>query len=301
MMNKTTPAIEAHGLVQAYGEQQVLNGLDLCLAQGTIMGLLGENGSGKTTLMHCLLGFLKPRAGSSCILGDSSRQLSDTVRQRLAFVPQVNDLSDWMTGEQIIHFTSRFYSNWNMALTRQLIAGWQIPERKVIREMSVGQAQKLAIVLAMSHEPDVLLMDEPVSSLDPAARRAFIKQLIEINGDRDSTVLFSTHITSDIERVAADVAILKDGRTFFQGGIDDLKEKVVRLHVRSSQDLSKLNGSYGVLSRRISEDEAVCVVDDFSPHLLERLRSEFAADVNVQPMSLEDIFVAIADSHQAVE
>ena len=300
-MNNTESAIEARGLVQSYGGQSVLNGLDLHLAPGTVMGLLGENGSGKTTLMHCLLGFLKPLAGSSFILGDPSRQLSAAVRQRLAFVPQVNDLSDWMTGEQIVHFTSRFYSNWNMDLTRQLLAGWQIPVNKVIREMSVGQAQKLAIVLAMSHEPDVLLMDEPVSSLDPAAKRAFIKQLIEINSERGNTVLFSTHITSDIERVAADVAILKDGRMFYQGGIDELKEKVVRLYVRSERDLSALNGSYGVLSRHLSQGEAVCVLDNFSPQLLKRLENEFAAQVSVQTMNLEDIFVAIADGRAPLE
>jgi ABC-2 type transport system ATP-binding protein len=256
--------IEVSKLEYSYDQEPVLRGLDLRIEPGTIIGLLGKNGCGKTTLINCLLGFLKSQSGDSRILGDDSWNLSAAVRQRLAFVPQSNDLFDWMTTAQIINYVSKFYANWNQHLVDSLLHEWEVPAKGVVREFSVGEAQKLAIVLAMGHEPDVLIMDEPVASLDPSAKRKFIKQIIELNTERNNTVLFSTHITADVERVAADVAIIRSGKTYFQGGIDELKERVVKLHVASANDLHALIELQGVISLTVTGNEAVVTLENYS-------------------------------------
>ncbi len=293
-MENNYPAINIDALEFSYGDENVLNGVNLTVQPGTIIGLLGKNGCGKTTLMNCLLGFLKSQRGISQIYGEDSWDLSADVRQRLAFVPQENDLFEWMTTTQIVNYVSKFYSSWNQELVDALIAEWEIPQKGVVREFSTGESQKLAIVLAMGHEPDLLIMDEPVAALDPSVKRKFIRQLIEVNAEKGNTVLFSTHITADIERVAADVAIIRQGKTYFQGAIDELKERVLRLHIAAKADLQALNSLNGVTNAEVNGTEAVITVENYSETMKNQIETEFQAVVTPQAMGLEDIFVELA-------
>ncbi len=294
-MNEHRAVIETKDLHFSYQSEPVLRGLNLSIKPGTIIGLLGKNGSGKTTLFNCLLGFLAPQDGHSSILGDNSLALSANVRQRLAFVPQTPDLFDWMTTSQIIAFVSKFYSNWNHELVETLLSEWEVPRKGIIRGFSVGETQKLAIVMAMGHQPDLLLMDEPVASLDPSAKRKFIRQLVELNSESGNTVLFSTHITADIERAAADVAIIKSGRTYFQGAIDDLKEHVVKLHIKSRKELDGLGELLQQPGLIACGNETVLTLENFTQELKSQIETTFDADVEPQTMGLEDIFVELAD------
>lgn len=286
-------AVEVSQLEYSYGSKKILDKLDLKIEPGTILGILGKNGCGKTTLMNCLLGFLKPQAGASKILGEPSRQLSADVRQRLAFVPQVNDLFGWMQGQEVIDYVSKFYGHWNSELITALVNEWEIPLDNKIKTMSVGEAQKLAVALAMGHEPDLLILDEPVASLDPAARRNFIKYLIELNSERGSTIIFSTHITFDIERAAGHVAILSQGKTYYQGEIDALKERVVKLHLQGQQELSEDLLKGHCLSAKVNGNEAIVVMDNSTDQKLEKLKALYKVEISVQSMNLEDIFVSL--------
>lgn len=289
-------AIEIDELEYSYDSKKVLDKLSLKVEPGTILGILGKNGCGKTTLMNCLLGFLKPQAGVSTIFGEPSRQLSADVRQRLAFVPQVNDLFRWMKGQEVIDYVSRFYRHWNPDLIRTLVNEWEVPLDSKIKTMSVGEKQKLAVALAMGHEPDLLILDEPVASLDPAARRNFIKYLIELNSEKGNTIIFSTHITFDIERAAGHVAILHHGKTFFQGEIDALKERVVRLHLHSSRELPQRLEIKDCISSKVAGNEAIIVVDHFDSEKLRIIKQIYDAEVSFQSMNLEDIFVSLTST-----
>ena len=218
-------AIELRGIVKSYGKKQVLTGLDLAVPKGSVLGLLGTNGSGKTTLIKCALGLIRPQQGEARLLGENSWTLSAAAKTRIGYVPQVVSLYPWMKVRHLIDYTAAFYPNWNHELVARLTKEWDIPREDRIGPLSVGQLQKVAILLALGHNPDLLILDEPAASLDPLARRQFLQMIIDLAEPGKRTVLFSTHITSDLERVADRVAILKSGRIAWHGLLEDLKEQ----------------------------------------------------------------------------
>ncbi len=219
------PAIELQGIIKSYGPKAVLTGVDLSVPKGSVVGLLGTNGSGKTTLIKCALGLIRPQGGSARLLGENAWTLSAAAKSRIGYVPQVINLYPWMKVRHLIDYTAAFYRTWNHDLVARLIAEWSLPPEDRIGPLSVGQLQKVAIVLALGHEPDLLILDEPAASLDPLARRQFLQMIIDLAEPGKRTVLFSTHITSDLERVADQVAILKSGRIAWHGLLEDLKEQ----------------------------------------------------------------------------
>src|SRR5208337_2083486 len=222
-MNDTS--IELQGIVKSYGEKLVLTGLDLAVPKGSVLGLLGTNGAGKTTLIKCALGLIRPQQGTARLLGEDSWTLSAEAKARIGYVPQVINLYPWMKVRHIIDYTAAFYPNWNHDLVARLMNQWSLAGNDRIGPLSPGQLQKVAIVLALGHEPELLILDEPAASLDPLARRQFLQMIIELAEPGKRTVLFSTHITADLERVADRVAILKSGRIAWDGLLEDLKEQ----------------------------------------------------------------------------
>ncbi len=222
-MNK--PTIELSGIVKSYGKKSVLNGLDLSVQKGSVLGLLGTNGAGKTTLIKCALGLIRPQRGEVRLLGEPAWTMSADAKSRIGYVPQLINLYPWMKVQQVIDYTAAFYPNWNDDLVARLVKELDIPTGDRIGPLSVGQLQKVAILLALGHEPDILILDEPAASLDPLARRRFLQMIIEMAEPDKRTVLFSTHITSDLERVADSVAILKSGVIAWHGLLEELKEQ----------------------------------------------------------------------------
>jgi ABC-2 type transport system ATP-binding protein len=219
------PTIELCGIKKSYGEKSVLTGVDLSVAKGSVLGLLGTNGAGKTTLIKCALGLIRPQSGEARLLGETAWTLSPKAKSRIGYVPQIINLYEWMKVREVIDYTAAFYPNWNHDLVAQLIKELDIPAGDRIGPLSVGQRQKVAILLALSHEPDLLILDEPAASLDPLARRRFLQMIIDLAEPDKRTVLFSTHITSDLERVADQVAILKSGVIAWHGLLEELKEQ----------------------------------------------------------------------------
>jgi ABC-2 type transport system ATP-binding protein len=222
-MNETT--IELRGIKKSYENKSVLIGVDLSVQKGSVLGLLGTNGAGKTTLIKCALGLIRPQSGEARLLGEPSWTLSPEAKSRIGYVSQIINLYQWMTIRDVIDYTAAFYPNWNHDLIARLIKELDIPAGDRIGPLSVGQRQKVAILLALGHEPDLLILDEPAASLDPLARRRFLQMIIDLAEPDKRTVLFSTHITSDLERVADRVAILKSGVIAWHGLLEELKEQ----------------------------------------------------------------------------
>ncbi len=284
--------LELRGVSKRFKHKPVLNDVSLTLPAGSVLGLVGKNGAGKTTLLKCALGLHRPASGDVRILGEPAWQLSAAGKERLGYVPQEINLYPWMTIRQLTAYTGAFYPRWNQPLVERLVRDWDLNPEDRVGPLSVGQTQKLAIILALGHEPDLLVLDEPAASLDPLARRHFLQTLLDMVGER--TVLFSTHLTSDLERVADRVALLKDGTIAYSGELDALKDSVKRLHVRAAGPFP--GGPFqvpGLLHAKVTGNEAVVSVQDFTAEVSERLAQQWSASVAVEDLNLEDIFLEL--------
>ncbi|HEY0488538.1 MAG TPA: ABC transporter ATP-binding protein [Telluria sp.] len=289
-----TPAImHAEGVTKSFSGHAVLNGLDWEVRPGQVIGLLGRNGAGKSTLIECLLGLRETDAGSVSIYGEAAGMLSDQVRARIGYVPQKSDLFEWLTPNQMLDYFKALYPRWNAAKVEGLLARWgfdAMMRNKAIGKLSGGERQRLSIIRALAHDPSLLVLDEPVSALDPVGRRDFLRELIDGVIERDTTVIFSTHILTDLERVALDVAFLKDGKIALQGGLDGLLENARRV-VGPSAMVASL--PYGAAWGSMRSSGGITSFITMAGGLeLEALAAREPA-VRVDALSLEDLFVEV--------
>ena len=292
-------AVRVSGLVKRFGPRAVLDRVDLEVPRGQVIGLLGLNGSGKSTLIKCLLGLLKADEGTATVLGTDAWQLADREKARIGYVPQEATLYPWLTVRQTVAYVSSFYANWDRAWGEELLRRWDLPLGHRVGPLSVGQKQKLALVLALGHRPELLILDEPVASLDPVARRWFLETVLETAADGAGTVLFSTHITSDLERVASHVALLREGKVTFHDEIDVLKDRVKRLRVEAQTDLPADLRLPGALRQEIRGRQALVTIDGVDAGLVAGVRERFAAEVVVDDLNLEEIFLELHDGEAA--
>ncbi len=286
-----THPLETRGLVKRFGRRAVLDGCDLAVPAGSVTGLLGANGAGKTTLLRCLLGLARPDAGSASVFGESAWDLSATAKARIGYVAQTPAHFAWMRVCDLIAYAGSFYPTWDAALAERLRSQWGIADTARASKLSPGEAQRLALVLALAHRPELLVLDEPAASLDPLGRRQFLAAVLEAAGT-GVTVLFSTHLCADLERVADRVAVLKDGRIAEQSGIDELKEQVQRLRVSGATLPTTLPIGH-LLSRRDAGSGSVLVVRRGADEAREQLERTYAATVAVDALGLEDIAVEL--------
>lgn len=221
-----TAPLAMRNLGAGYGRRRpVLRDVTLTATKGSITGLLGRNGAGKTTLLHTALGLKKPTHGRAELFGHEAWDAPAEIRRRVGFVPQYLRDFHWMSVAQCLRLVGGFYDRWDDGLLADLRRRWGLGDER-IGSLSPGLRQRAALLLAVGHRPDLLVLDEPVASLDPGARRDFLRLIGDLNAETGQTVLLSSHICSDVERICSEVAILYEGRIVVQSGIDELKEDV---------------------------------------------------------------------------
>ncbi len=288
--------IQIQGLTKSFSGQTVLRSLNWQIAPGSIVGLLGRNGAGKSTLIECLLGLRDIDAGSTSLFGESASDLSEQVRARIGYVPQRSDLFDWLTARQMLAYFRQLYPRWNEHKVNSLMQAWELPFDKTISKLSVGQMQRLSIIRALAHEPELLILDEPVSSLDPAGRREFLRELIEGVIEKQTTVVFSTHILSDLERVAMNVAFLNQGHIVHQQALDDMMESTVRIFA-APQVLGQLQ-PLKVLRQFAPQGTEGKLLAQFGAEQLQQLQAR--SDLRMEKLGLEDLFIEMTQQQVMV-
>jgi len=215
-----SPALEARQLCLdidgpnwSASRPRLLDGIDVAIPEGAVVGLVGRNGAGKSTLMRCLLGLTTPTSGECRLLGAPSRNLPDAVLERLGYAAQTPDLFPRLTGLEHLDEMAAVYPGVNLRDAATLAARLDLSLGQKAASLSLGDQQKLAVVLALAHDPDLLLLDEPVASLDPISRRDFMRALFSLrHKPTPRTVLVSSHLLSDLERVVSHVMFLREGR-----------------------------------------------------------------------------------------
>ncbi|MBE3576468.1 MAG: ABC transporter ATP-binding protein [Limnochordales bacterium] len=230
MTNPSPPApVRLEGVVKEYRDF-TLGPINLELEPGYITALIGRNGAGKTTLLRLIMGMARPTRGRITVFGLSYADNHHRILSRIGFVPEEPFLYDEMDVAWIGRFVSRLYPGWDQDEFRRLLAHFDVPARKQIKELSKGSRVKAELALALAHHPDLLILDEPTSGLDPIVRREVLEELQAVIARSDrATVLFSTHITEDVERIADRVAFLVEGRLALLATQDELREKWMEL------------------------------------------------------------------------
>ncbi len=215
-------AITTSALGKRYGSTWALRDCSLEVPAGSVTALVGPNGAGKTTLLKLAVGLTRPSAGSVDVLGLSPRDDERELMPRLGFVAQEHPLHMGFSVAETLTLGRRLNPAWNDDVARQRIERLRIPLDRRIGKLSGGQQAQVALTLALAKQPDVLLLDEPVASLDPLARREFLNSLMEAVTEREMTVVLSSHIVTDLERVCDHLVILSESRPLLVGSIDDV-------------------------------------------------------------------------------
>ncbi len=205
--------LETKGLTKYYGAAAALDHLDLQVPRGCICGFLGRNGAGKTTAIKMMLGLLQPTAGSASLLGCDSIALTPAIRQRIGYVTEGHRLFRWMSIARLERFQRAFFpKQWDDRLFADMIEYFELSRKQRIKHLSNGQRAQVSLALALAPNPELLIMDDPTLGLDAAIRRQFLEGMIELITRQGRTVLFSSHILADVERVADRVVVVDRGR-----------------------------------------------------------------------------------------
>jgi ABC-2 type transport system ATP-binding protein len=261
-----------------------LDQLSMQLYPGMVVGLLGQNGAGKSTLMRCALGILTIDSGDIKTLNEPPTALSDMAKSRIGYVPQQPFGYEGFTVERALDLHSSFYVDWDKQLEQEWLNRFELDVSQSVQKLSVGQRQSLALIMAMAYRPTLLILDEPVASLDPIARRKFMTDLFDLALESGSAVLFSSHITSDLERVASHVALIKKGKLVLFKEIDTLREQVKLLKVTSDYQLPK---HLAVLHRTSTPDSILIVADNCQS------QERFNGLISEQSLNLEQLFMEL--------
>jgi ABC-2 type transport system ATP-binding protein len=221
----TANAVELRDVTRLFGTAKAVDRLTLSVPEGAVFGLLGPNGAGKTSAIRMMMGHLRPSSGTVETLGGDPWEHTEATRRRIAYVSENMELPAWMTPRTAMRFCERLYPAWDCPLAETLCETFELDRSKRFSEFSKGQKRSLSIVLALSQKADLLVMDEPAAGLDVLARRDFLDRVLEVACSGGRTVVLSSHILSDLERVVDRVAILSHGALKLEGELEELKQK----------------------------------------------------------------------------
>jgi len=286
--------IETSDVHKSYGGVHALAGLDLRVPRGAICGLLGKNGAGKTTTIKVLLGMVQPTSGRASVFGLSATQAKASldIRARAAFVSEDKDLYAGVTVGALVDFTAAFYPKWRADRASEYLAAFELRANATTRELSRGMRTKLALLLALSTGAELLILDEPMSGLDPAAIEQVLKIIVQQAGRDGTTVLFSSHQLADVEQIADHIAIVDRGRIVVDGALDDLRAAYRRIQLvfdNAAPDTKFASSSVVSLRREGRVLSVLCRAGEAD--VVAEARALNPKGVDVLPVTLKEIFL----------
>ncbi|MEE4243919.1 MAG: ABC transporter ATP-binding protein [Kangiellaceae bacterium] len=286
------PIIDIQNLSRSFADKQALNDISLSVGPGEVLGIVGENGAGKTTLIKHILGMYQAQSGTVEVMGMDPVAEPEKVLAEIGYLSEEPDMPAWMKVSELLNYTSSFYRNWDQKYAHELVSAFKIDTNKKVKELSKGQKARVGLVTAQAHKPKLLLLDEPSSGLDPNVRRDILGSVIRTVADAGRTVIFSSHLLDEVERVCDKLIMIKDGEIILSDTVENVLNNHYRIVVSSISSDAPLTALSGYLTHQYNSNDVT--IDIYGS--LEDITAELAA-VNIELLShrllsLSDIFIS---------
>ncbi len=286
------PVVAIHNVTRQFSTKKALDNVSLDVPRGTVFGLIGGNGAGKTTLIRHILGLLKAHTGSVRVFGIDPVADPVNALNRIGYLSEDRDLPNWMRVRELIRYTQAFYPNWDEKYAEELRVMFELDPKTRIRDLSRGQRARAGLLVALAHRPELLVLDEPSSGLDPVVRRDILGAIIRTIADEGRTVLFSSHLLDEVERVADHVAIIHQGKILLTGTMDEMKQTHCRLTLRFKQTVAQPPSLVGALTCEGSGTEWTYVCKGDVEQLKRSAEALGGLIVDESSLTLDEIFVS---------
>jgi ABC-2 type transport system ATP-binding protein len=284
--------IEIQSVTRKFGAKRALDNVSLAVPRGVVFGLVGANGAGKTTLIRHVLGLLKAQTGSARVFGLDPVKEPVRVLSRIGYLSEEGDLPGWMRIDELMRYMRAFYPTWDEDYAQDLRRQFALDPAAKVQTLSKGQKARAGLLVALAYRPELLLLDEPSSGLDPIVRRDILGAIVRTIADEGRTVLFSSHLLDEVERISDRVAMLKGGRILFTGELDEIKQTHHRLTLRFEDERHQPPDLDGVLSWEGRGCEWTAVASGRLDELTLAASAVGAEVVQQKVLSLDDIFLA---------
>ncbi len=289
--------VEFKGVHRSYAKDTpVLDGISFTVDGGEVIGLLGKNGAGKTTLLHVAMGMLEAQDGQARVFGLDPRRDAVEVKRRIGFVSEDQALPSFFTANQVMDVHRGLFPTWDEDLARELMERFALPTGRKVGKLSKGEARQLALLCAVAHRPELLVLDEPAGGLDPHARREFLETSIKLLNETGTTIIFSSHHMTDVERMASRLLMLHEGQIWIDSELEDIREGycLALLPADMPQAGAQLLAQPRCLCVRERTDAVRAVFemgpDECRAHLSRELGFDHA---NCRPLPLEEMFIEL--------
>lgn len=286
------PVVKLSRVTRTFGAKTALNDVSLIVPRGGVFGLIGGNGAGKTTLIKHILGLLKAQSGSVEVFGLDPVANPVGTLGRIGYLSEDRDLPDWMRIDELMRYSQAFYPSWDEKFAEELRVAFDLDRKANVKKLSRGQRARAGLLVALAHRPELLVLDEPSSGLDPVVRRDILGAIIRTIADEGRTVLFSSHLLDEVERVADRVAIIHQGRILLTASMDEIKDQHRRLTLRFGQSVDQPPALVGALSFEGRGTEWTYVCSGEGQQLRHAAESLGATIVEDSALTLDEIFVS---------
>ena len=282
--------IRTEGLTRRFGGRVAVDGVELRVPRGACYGLIGLNGAGKSTLLRLVVGLLGPSAGR-VMIGSADIALEPVAfRRRVGYVPDRPTAYGWMRVGEVLDFARKLRPEWDQARAKEMLERYRLDVKQKVGKLSKGTGAKLSLLLAMAHDPEILVLDEPTDGLDPVARDEFLEEVIGSTAERERTVLISSHALTDVQKMADVIGLLHKGKLAVQCSTDDLVRTTKRLRTVVEDRRSPAAPAGALCSRRVGR-EWIVTVRGFTAEMAAAVgEAAGGAPVTVEDVGLEDVF-----------
>lgn len=233
------PVVDIKGLSRSFAHKDALDGVSFTASAGQVYGLVGSNGAGKTTLLKHVLGLLRATSGSVRVFGLDPVREPAPVLGRVGYLSEEHELPEWMRVDELMRYTQAFHPTWDAAYARELLETFALDPAKKIKELSKGMRAQAGLIAAVAHRPELLILDEPSSGLDAVVRRDILDAIVRAVADDGRTVIFSSHLLDEVERMSDHVTLLHEGRVALSGVLDDVRGAYQRSRVHFAEPLDR--------------------------------------------------------------